>query len=236
MPELLVTNELVDELISEVAPLVTEITHWELDTERLKVQVVPRERGYEEIALRHVQSLGVTVSEYDQRGILHRLMEYFIEANVLAAYLPAAEEIAVGRENVDDRNLDGLKVILGHELTHRSQHINHPNIYLDIERKSRALITELNQASGAFDFDGVKETINQIQELMTLMESHAAVVQQRLVEEYYPEAKIESHWNLATLLFSLLGAKKVSQYQDGVPMVLAAMQRGTIDSLFHLGR
>jgi hypothetical protein len=155
---------------------------------------------------------------------------------VLAAYLPADEKIVVVRENVDDSNLDGLKVILGHELTHRGQHINHPEFYLDIERKSRALITELNQASGAFDFDGFKEAINEIQTLMTLMESHAAVVQQKLVEEYYPEAKIESHWNLATLFFRVVGAKKVSQYQDGVPMVLAAMQRGTIDALYRQGR
>lgn len=235
MAELTVTDELVAELVREVAPLVMRITHWELKMDTLKVRVIPKERGYEDIALRHLQSLGVTVNEHDPRGILHRLMEYFIEANVLAAYLPANEEITVVRENVDDSNLDGLKVVLGHELTHRGQHINHPEFYLDIERKSRALITELNQASGAFDFDGFKESINEIQALMTLMESHAAVVQQKLVEEYYPEAKIESHWNLATLFFSLVGAKKVSQYQDGVPMVLAAMQRGTIDSLYHLG-
>lgn len=236
MAELLVTKELVSELISEVAPLVTEITHWELDTDSLKIQVVPKERGYEETALRHLQSLGVTVNEHDPRGIFHRLMEFFIEANVLAAYLPAYQEIVIVRENVDDSNLDGLKVILGHELTHRGQHINHPDFYLDIEHKSRALITELNQASGGFDFDGFKESINEIQALMTLMESHAAVVQQKLVEESYPEAKIESHWNLATLLFSVVGAKKVSQYQDGVPMILTAMQGGTIDDLYRQGR
>jgi hypothetical protein len=71
MAELLVTNELVDELIHEVTPLVSEITHWELDTERLKVQVVPKERGYEEIALLHLQSLGVTVNEHDPVSYTH---------------------------------------------------------------------------------------------------------------------------------------------------------------------
>jgi len=232
MVELIVTDELVANLISEVAPLVAEITHWELDMETMQVRVIPKERGYEEIVLRHLQTLGVRIDEHDPRDIFKRLMEYFIEENVLAAYLPAQQEIIIVSENVDESNLDGLKLILGHELAHRAQHINHPDLYRKIEMKTRALIDQLNQAGGGFDFSQFAETINEIQPLMTLIESHAMVVQRSLGEQHYPHAKIESHWNLATLLFNLVGAKKLAQYSDGVPAVMGAMHTGELDQLF----
>jgi hypothetical protein len=34
------------------------------------------------------------------------------------------------------------------------------------------------------------------------------------------------------LLFRLFGAEKLSQYQDGIPMVMEAMNRGAIDDLY----
>lgn len=232
MAELVITDELVAELISEVAPLVAEITHWELGMETLQVRVIPKERGYEEIVLRHMQTLGVRIYEDDPRDIFQRLLEYFIESNVLAAYLPAQQEIVIVNENVDDSNLDGLKLILGHELTHRAQHISHPDLYRQIEAKTRALIAELSQAGGRLDFEEFMETINEIQPLMTLIESHAMVVQHSLAEQHYPQAKIESHWNLATLLFKLVGAQKLAQYNAGVPTVMEAIHSGDLDELF----
>jgi len=57
------------------------------------------------------------------RDIVTRTVEYLVENNVLAAYEPLTNELMVVRENVDDSNLDGLKVVLGHELTHRGQHM-----------------------------------------------------------------------------------------------------------------
>jgi len=34
------------------------------------------------------------------------------------------------------------------------------------------------------------------------------------------------------LLFRLVGAEKLSQYRDGIPMVMEAMERGAIDDLY----
>ena len=65
-----------------------------------------------------------------------------------------------------------------------------------------------------------------------LIESHASVVQHTLNRNYYPDARIESHWSLPVLLFRLFGAEKLSQYQDGIPMVMEAMKRGAIDDLY----
>ena len=68
---------------------------------------------------------------------------------------------------------------------------------------------------------------------MTLIESHAAVIQNTLQRVYFPEANIETHWSLTAMLFQLVGADKLSQYQDGIPIVAAAMQNGDIDGLYH---
>jgi len=67
---------------------------------------------------------------------------------------------------------------------------------------------------------------------MTLLESHAAYVQGRLRQAYFPEARIESHFNLGTLLMRWVGAGKVAQYTDGLPKVAAAVASGSVESLY----
>lgn len=64
-----------------------------------------------------------------EREFVDRTVEYLVEINVLAAYEPLTNELMVVRGKVDDSNLDGLKLVLAHELTHRGQHVHHPALF-----------------------------------------------------------------------------------------------------------
>lgn len=48
----------------------------------------------------------------------------------------------------------------------------------------------------------------------------------------FPNAHIESHFNLATLLMRLIGARKVAQYTDGLPQVSAVVASGSVELLY----
>jgi hypothetical protein len=232
MAKLQVDNSLVSELISEVSPLVSKFTRWELSTKTLRSRVIPKQRGYEEIILNQLQYLGVPVFKDDPRDIFEHLAEYLVEANVLAAYLPWQEEVLVVRENVDDSNLDGLKVILAHELVHRAQHVNHPQIFQHLEALARQIVTAFYKSGANQDLDQILDTLKEIQSIMTLIESHASVIQLTLNSMHYPDARIEANWSLPAMIFRLVGAEKLSQYQDGMPMVVEAIKKGSIDDLY----
>jgi len=232
MTKLLVDNNLVSKLVDEVSPLVRQLTRWKLATNKLRCRVIPKQRGYEEIVINQLQHLGIPVLEGASRDFFERLAEYLLEANVLAAYLPWNAEVIVIRENVDDSNLDGLRLILGHELVHRAQHVNHPQILERLEKLSQQIYLAFYEAQENLDLEQIMDTLTEIRSIMTLIESHASVVQHTLNREHYPNAKIESHWGLPAMLFRLVGAEKLSQYQDGVPQVIEAIERGTIDDLY----
>ena len=135
-------------------------------------------------------------------------------------------------KTVDDSNLNGLRVILGHELVHRAQHVSHPQIFTRLENLMRRILQEIFTAETVPDLASIRDTLMQIKSIMTLIESHASVIQYTLVRNSYPDAHVESHWNLPSLLLRLVGARKLSQYEDGIPMVMQAMKRGAIDDLY----
>lgn len=232
MTKLLVDNKLVSGLVDEVSPLVRQLTRWKLATKELRCRVIPIQRGYEEIVINQLQHQGIPVFEDGTRDLFERLVEYFLEANILAAYLPWNAEIIVMRENVDDSNLDGLRLILGHELVHRAQHVNHPQIFNRLEKLSQQIYLAFYEEQTNLDLEQIMDTLIEIRSIKSLVESHASVVQHTLNREYYPDAKIESHWSLLEMLFRLVGAEKLSHYQDGIPMVMEAMDRGAIDDLY----
>ncbi|NLG99778.1 MAG: hypothetical protein GX491_20675 [Chloroflexi bacterium] len=121
MPKIDVTPELVGRLINQVAPLVEFTTRWSLDLQTLKYRVLPKNRGYEEIVLARFAGVGLPVEIDKPRSPGELLIEYMLENNILGAYEPSTQEILVVRENVDESNLDGLRLILAHELVHRGQ-------------------------------------------------------------------------------------------------------------------
>ncbi len=85
---------------------------------------------------------------------------------------------------------------------------------------------------GDGDLALLRRTLDEIQPIMSLFESHAAVIQQGLAQSRYPGARIESHHNLATALMRLVGAQKVSQYTDRAAEVGLAMQAGRVELLY----
>ena len=80
---------------------------------------------------------------------------------------------------------------------------------------------------GAGSFDALR-ALERIQEIMTLFESHAAYVEQSVKRLYLPRAEVASHFNIAAVLFRMLGAQKIRQYTDGVPRVAAAAAAGEV--------
>jgi hypothetical protein len=162
--------------------------------------------------------------------LLERMIEYLVEQNTLAAYMPGAGEILVIRENVDDSNMDGLKLVLAHELVHRGQHMAHGNLFAQVDHLLKQAFTEMK--SDTTDFTRMRLYFKQIQPVMTLLESHAAYVQGLLKQAHFPDARVETHFNIATLLMRLVGAPKMAQYTEGLPGVAAAVRRGNLDSLY----
>jgi hypothetical protein len=74
--------------------------------------------------------------------------------------------------------------------------------------------------------------LESMQPVMTLMESHATYVQERLRRTHFPAAQIESHFNLPALLLRFFGRRKASQYTEAVPAVAAAAATGDVESLY----
>ncbi len=74
--------------------------------------MVPKNRGFEEIVMARLQALGAEHCFNDKDSLADRFMAYVIEGSLLAAYLPASQELLVVRENLDDSNLDGLRLVL----------------------------------------------------------------------------------------------------------------------------
>jgi hypothetical protein len=230
MPKLNLDDNSITALVSEVAPLVSAVTGWDLQLASLRCRVLPKDQGYEEIVENKMLALGLPFSL--ERDIVTRTVEYLVENNFLAAYEALTNELLVVRENVDDSNLDGLKLVLGHELTHRGQHIAHPELFARLNRILADMIKGLE--TGQADLHKLLGYYQQVQPLMTLIESHASYVQGVLCQRYFPQAQIEHHTSLPALLFRVLGYGKVAQYTEGLPQVAAAVNQGTLDGLFRM--
>jgi len=230
MKKLNITESLIYKLIYEVSPIVEEITGWSLLVDSLSPRVLPKDRGYEEVLLGRLQGAGIEIDEEHPRTLIERLIEYIVEANVLAAYQPSTNELLIIRENVDDSNLDGLKLVVAHELVHRGQHVNYGHLFECVDDVFREVFYSL-----AYEEATLKDIIqkmSKIKPIMTLLESHAYYIQELLRKTHYPNAEIESHFNLATILLRLLGQAKLSQYTEGIPEIASAIEAGDIDSLY----
>jgi hypothetical protein len=229
-PALHLTDSLVNEILHQVAPKVTQLTGWELHLNTLKCRVLPKDRGYEELLVTRLREIGFQDCLDLLPNIFERMLEFLIEQNTLAAYLPETGEIFVVRENLDDSNLDGLKLVLAHELVHRGQDLSHAHLYLRLQQLLQQAFSELQSADP--DFRQVLLIMDEIRPIMTLIESHAAYIQSLLKQTCFPNAIIESHFNLAALLMRLVGAQKLAQYTDGLPQIKAAVASGSVKVLY----
>lgn len=224
------TDQLVKTELSRVAPQVTKLTGWDLGLDTLSCRTLPKDQGYEEILLARLEGIAIHGWSDLLPDLLERMLEYLVEQNTLAAYLPGAGEILVIRENVDDSNMNGLRLVLAHELVHRGQHLAHGGLFSRVEELLQQACAQAQSADP--DFGQILHIMGEIQPIMTLLESHAAYVQGRLQHTCFPNAHIESHFNLATLLMRLIGARKVAQYTDGLPQISAAVASGSVELLY----
>ncbi len=230
MTKLPIDNAMLASLVGEVAPWVGSITGWDLNLTSLKCRALSKDQGYEEIVLGRLQ--GVNIDEWKELmpDFLERLIEFMVEENALAAYMPGAGEILVMRENVDDSNLDGLKLVLAHELTHRAQHMAHGRLFARLDRLLWQVFTLIQ--SPETGLQPMQQIYAQVQPIMTLLESHASYIQGIVKQNYLPEARVEKHFNLATILLRVIGAPKVAQYTEGLPQVIEAANAGRLEALF----
>ena len=229
MTKLTIDDALLNSLVHEVAPLVSAATGWDLHLNTLGSRALPKDRGFEEIVLGRLKGMDLQAWKALMPDFLEIFLEYMLEGNILAAYMPGSEEILVVQENVDDINLDGLKLVLAHELVHRGQHMTHGELFIRLDTLLHKAFAEMS--SEATDFVKLRLYFEEVQPIMTLLESHAAYIQEIIKQRYLPEARVESHFNLAILLMRLIGAPKVAQYTEGLPEISAAIDSGRIESL-----
>ncbi len=230
MTPLDVTDHLVWEMVRQVGPLVEATTRWNLRLHEMQCRVLPKEAGYEELVLGRLRGAGVCVEANASRGIIERLLEYIIEGNAMGAYEPSTQELMLVRENVDDSNLDGLRVIVGHELVHRGQHVTYPFVFERVNQATRQLVLYLEQARP--DMAAIMEVVRSIKPMMSLIESHAYYVQGMLARLHFPNARVETHVSLPALLLRVFGGQKIAQYTDAVPAIAEAAQAGSVDALY----
>jgi hypothetical protein len=230
MAELIVTKALIDYLVSEVAPYVEQETKWQLDLKILKTWVIPREYAYEVIILKQSRNFlkGLPSTAAHSSFMIPPLKEKMFEANILGAFEPTSLELIIVQENVDDSNLDGLKVVIAHELTHFGQYLHHKKIFDQLD-DMKSFITEAYYRQ---DEREVVAIMNRVQPLMTLLESHAYFIEEQIRKLIYPKARIESHFNWATMMMSLLAPNKQAQYLDGLPAIRSAVKENSLDDLF----
>lgn len=223
-------DALLASIVREVAPLVSSLTGWDLHLATLHCRVIPKDQGYERILLGRMQGLKAGEWQDMMPDFIERIIEYMAEENILAAYMPATDEILVLRENVDDSNLDGLKLILAHELVHRGQHMNHGRLFVQIDQLQGQAFSLLRSADS--NLDQLRQILGNMQPIMTLLESHATYIQESIRQANFPDACIESHFNLAILIMRLVGAPKTAQYTEGLPQVHEAAKLGRLESLY----
>ncbi len=224
----------IDTLVQEMGVIVERETGWRLDIPNLKIQVVPKERGFEELVIRRITEVGIQLPVDLPKDLFTRIIEYLIENSYLAGYLPGSGSICIVRENVDDSNMDGLRLVIAHELVHRAQHLRFPQLIARMDAQLVDMLKPLLEPdhNAVPDMNAVNLHLTQVEPVMTLFESHAAFIQQRIKERYYPQARIEEHFTLlATILEFLFGARQ-NRYTRGLPAIDAAYAEGKIDDLF----
>jgi hypothetical protein len=233
MDRLIINDELIHQLIKEVSPLVESETTWQVRLDSLEYKVVPRQRGYEEIIYTRIRDLGIPFEEPLVKDPFTRLFEYLVEHSYIAAYLPGSQRIYVVSENVDDSNMDGLRLVVAHELVHRAQHLRYPGVIKQLDRNMLTLLKPYLEAGNPLDIAQVRAVLDEIEPTMILLESHAAFIQNLIGVKYFPQAKIEEHLTLLTVLLQWIYKRQASRYTRGLPAIEAASQSGNIDQLFH---
>lgn len=214
-----ISNELVTHCLCEMSPLVEQLTGWTGLATNAKITVTSEA---DRILARQFTELGL-----QRYPLIGRLVSRTLYATSYAFYDPLSGEIVVNETLTAHCSLDGLKIILGHELVHEGQF-----------RHSRGLIDEYRRAChNLVDFcltsetESISDLAATIQEspaygIMARLEGYAYYIQKDFLEKYYNCALIIPHVSLfshvAQVLCDLVSPEIVSlvdlkdhQYEDG---------------------
>ena len=230
MANLDVSESLVHRLVADVSPLVTHLTGWNLRAGGLGERVLSRDGCNEEIVRRRLRSAGIAALPHQAGGFYELLMSRLLEENILAAYDHGGQEILVVRENVEQGDLDGLRIVLAHELVHRGQHVQHGALFALADSLLREVYSEAGEDGGRAQT--ARARLDRIGRIMTLLESHAHHLEQEIKRLYLPRATVQARFDMTAFLFQVLDPQKARQYSDGLPAVAEAIRSGTVDSLY----
>ena len=227
MYKLNIDDQLINTIIVAVAPDVVEVTHWDLKLPLLRSRVIQKDQAYEEIMGGRIRGAGIVTAGSASLSLQERLIKHLVEESSLAAYEPSRGEIIVVNQNLDDSNIDGLKLVMAHELVHRAQHVRYPGLFTRLDE----IIRNCWYASMTYQNPSKKE-LREVEHAMTIIESHASFVQQFLAAIRFPLARIEKPLSSQAVLLRSLGVGKSLQYILGLPDVAEAVNTGTLDEVF----
>jgi hypothetical protein len=126
------------------------------------------------------------------RGVARAIFERVVLYATFGLYSPHSHTIFLNAGALEHCNLDGLKVILGHELVHVGQFRNHPELIEKHRRVTADLSRRLAEAGdGPVDVNALLEDAP-IRTHMRLIEGYAAYIQGYL-EAIYPLAMVVPH-------------------------------------------
>jgi hypothetical protein len=131
---LTIDDEVLTYAVEEIAPLVEALTGWEDVSRGIRVEAV--EHGGEAFARLLSRAGLATFSEAEvRRSILRSGI-----AGSHALYDPFSASIYVDVTKTERQNLDGLKVIIGHELVHAGQFQHHPQLVQEYRELLEAVL------------------------------------------------------------------------------------------------
>ncbi len=213
-------DELVGHALHEVVAHVERLTGWSDLLEDLRTA--------------DIEEFGAEISQVMTDAGIHgrfarRVARAVFERVVLGAahalYSPHSHTIFLNTRSLEHCNLDGLKVILGHELVHVGQFRNHPDLVAEHRRVTAEFSRRLAEAGdGPVDLESLLGD-GTFRRHMSLIEGYAAYIQGYL-ETIYPLAMVIPHrswfdrlviaaFRRATPDLDRVMESKMAQYTEG---------------------
>ncbi len=182
-----VDDDIVRHCLTEVAPRVQRLTRWPGLLDDLQVRVSEDLGDY----------LDTLFERYDAKpdALTARLVHGVLKRRVLALYDPLLDAIFVNTRTSRHCNLDGLKVILGHELVHVGQFRKSPRLRAQYETRTREMMElEVGDQSPAELLESLRKS--DLHRHMEDIEGYAHYIQTDFLEKHYNCSMIVHHVSL----------------------------------------
>lgn len=223
-----ISEKSIERMMEEVAPKVKRLTTWDPHLEDLKVRIIRRDQYFESVFRQTYDHLGIDMEAKTAQGkksvIAAKMILPYI---ILAQYEAFSGTMYILPDNLRfGTNESGVSTLLGHELVHRCQFANNPNI-----KEMYASLVRRVTGTNVFDEDKAedKNAKKYLQSFMTLIEGDASFVQDQLKKMFYQDAnnktsRISSLVALALLVSSIGNGEnsflqKMKQYSRGKKIV-----------------